>query len=240
MSIPTEIRLQIYRELFILKPRVTLVGEHVKGPVTFYNDRTFDTAILGVSKQIYTEAISVLYGETAWTLHVYLIFRGNTIHGPRIDGALHSLAGSKHFPYIRNCILDVQLFRGESHKDNTNFTGIDALRANVKILRRYLSRARGLREMKVIWRNYFNLDLTESRCRSLMPLDQLPITYKLCIAEVENTLEGSNRGLSYWPDGLKAFRVMLFARGNGGNHCIEWTAANKHGRIGWRLLNRTA
>lgn len=109
MSLPAELRLQIYRELFISKPRASRVGERVKGPITCYNDRTFHIAILEVSKKVHEEAISILYGETVWTLHVYLIFRGDKIHGSNVDCALHSLASSEQFPYLRTCILDVRL-----------------------------------------------------------------------------------------------------------------------------------
>lgn len=227
MSLPTELRLQIYRELFISKPRVSRLGRHVRGPVTFYNDRTFYTAVLEVSKQVHVEAISVLYGETAWTLHVYLIFRGNKIHGSNVDGALHSLARTKQFPYIRTCILDIRLFQGEVKETNTTFSGIEALRANVKIVRQVLSRAQGLKNIEISWRNYFNLDLTEPRCKSLEPLNQLPITYNLFIGKVESTTEGSNNDLTNWPDMLKAYRVMLFRGGYGDDGCIEWRAAKR-------------
>lgn len=210
MSLPTELRLQIYRELFISKPRVSRMGQRVRGPVTCYNDRTFHVAILEVNKQFHEEATSILYGESAWTLRIYLIFKENKIHGSSLDSALHSLTSSKQFSYIRTCILDVRLFRGESEENDTTFSDIDVLYANVKIVRQVLSRASGLIEIEVSWRNYFNLDLAEIRRRSLKPLDQLPIAYKLSIGKVNNTLEGSNNDLTYWPDMLKAFRVMLF------------------------------
>ena len=210
MSLPTELRLQIYRELFISTPRAFRVGERVKGPVMCYKDRTFHIAILEVSKKVHAEAISILHGETVWTLHVYLIFRGDKIHGSNMNYALHSLARSKQFPYIRICILDIQLFREKSEFHNITFSGVDVLRATVKIVCQILSRASGLREIEVSWRNYFNNDLAELRSKSLEPLGQLPITYKLSICKVKNTPEGSNSDLSFWPDMLKAFRVMLF------------------------------
>lgn len=43
--------------------------------------------------------------------------------------------------------------------------------------------------------------------------------YKLSIAKVNNTLEGSKNDLAYWPDMLKAFRVMLFS-GSIGNIAV--------------------
>lgn len=200
-----------------------------------YNSRTFHTKILEVSRKVHEEAIAVLYGETAWTLEIYLIFRGAKMHGSNIDDALHSLAHLKQFPYIHTCKLDVRLFRGDPKENNTTFSGIDSLRANVKLVRRILSRARGLKDIKVSWRNYFNLDLTEPRCRSLEPLDQLPITYKLSIGKVDNTVDASNSDLMSWPDMLKANRVMLFGRVHGENDCIPWTEAKWHGRVLWRL-----
>lgn len=215
------------------------MGQRARGPVTCYNDLTFHTAILEVSKKIHEEAISVLYGETAWTLHVYLIFRGDTLHGSNLDGALRCLAHSKQFPYIRTCILDVRLFRGKDTKENnTIFSGIDALRANIKIVRRVLSRVRGLENIEVSWRNYFILDLIGPRRRSLQPLEQLPIMYKISIGKVDNTSEGSRHHVTYWPDMLKAFRVMLF-RGGCWNVCVEWKAAKRHGRVLWRLNHST-
>lgn len=189
------------------------MGQCARGPITCHIDRTFRTAILEVSKKVHEEAVTILYGEPAWTLHVYLIFRGDKIHGSNVTSALHSLARSKQFPYIRTCILDVRLFRGESNENNSSFSGIEALRANVKIVCKVLSRACDLNHIEVSWRNYFNLDLTELRCRSLEPLDQLTTTYKLSIGRVENTREGSNNDVTYWPDMLKAFRVILFRRG---------------------------
>lgn len=211
MSLPTELRLQIYRELFKSKPRVSRMGQHVRGPVTLYSDRTFHAAILEVSKKIHEETISVLYGETTWTLHLYLIFKGDKIHGEYMDTALRSLACSRPFPYIRTCVLDIRIFREESSENSTTFSGTDTLRAKVKIICKILSRAHGLKEIEVSWRNYFNHDLTEPRCRSLEPLDRLPITYKLSVVKVLSTLEGSNKDLDDWPNMLKAYRVMLFS-----------------------------
>lgn len=186
------------------------MAQRVRRPVTCYIDRTFSIAILEVNKKVYEEAKSILYGETDWTLHIFLIFRGSKIHGSDVDSALHSLSRSNKFPYVRTCILDVRLFRGKSDENNTNFSGVDTLRANIKIVRQALSRARGLRCIEVSWRNYFNRDPAEPRCRSLEPLGQLPIKYKLTIGKVESTVERSDEDLTYWPDMLKAFRVMLF------------------------------
>ena len=228
MSLPTEIRLQIYRELFIPKPRTVRMGLFFKGPVMLYNSRTFHTRILEASKKIHGEAIAVLYGETAFSLQIYLIFRGTKMHGSNIEDALHSLARSKQFSYLHTCIVDVRLFRGEPKENNTTFSGVESLRANVKLVRRTLLRARSL-----IWRDYYNVDLTEPRCRSLEPLDQLPITYKLSISKVDNTVEALDRDLMFWPDTLKANRVMLFGRGYGENDCIQWTVPKWYGR--WRL-----
>ena len=182
------------------------MAQRVRRPVTCYIDRTFHTAILGVNKKVYEEAKSILYGETDWTLHIFLIFRGSKIHGSDVDSALHSLSRSDKFPYVRTCILDIRLFRGKSD----NFSGVSTLRANIKTVRQVLSRARGLRCIEVSWRSYFNRDPTEPRCRSLEPLGQLPIKYRLTIGKVEKTVERSDDDLSDWPDMLKAFRVMLF------------------------------
>lgn len=184
------------------------MGQHARCPVTCYNSRTFHTAMLAVSKKVYGEAKSVLYGETAWTLHISLIFRGDKIHGSDVESALHYLSHSKQFRYVRACILDIRLFRGQ--ESGNTFFGVDTLRANVKTVRRALLRAPGLREVEVWWRNYFIGDHAERRRRSLEPLDQLPIKYKLSIAKVENTFERSTSDLAYWPDMLKAFRVILF------------------------------
>ena len=236
MSLPTELRLQIYRELFISKARVSRIGHYDKNPVNCYIDRTFHTTILVVSKKVHAEAVSILYGGTAWTLHVYLIFKGDKMHGSNVDSALRSLACSKHFRYIRTCIVDVRLFRGESQEKSSTFSGIEALRANVKIVRQVLSHARSLRGFEVSWRNYFNEDLTEPRCRSLEPLDRMSITYKLSISKVENTPEGSSKDLTYWPDMLRAYRVMLFS---GKNNGIEWRLAKRHGRVMWKLNHST-
>ena len=237
MSLPTELRLNIYRELYISKPRAFRIGQHVRAPVMFYNDRTFHTAILGVSKQVHDEAFTVLYGENALALHVYIIFRGDMYFGSRLDAALDSLERSKHFPYIRTCILDIRLLRGEPKEDNTTFSVIDALRAQVKTVSRVLFRAHGLQRIEVSWRNYFNRDLAEPRCRSLEPLDQLPITYKLSIGKLENDVRGSYDS-TCWPDMLKAYRVMVFGRGcgeDGEDNRIEWRAAKRYGRLQWRL-----
>ena len=186
------------------------MGHHVRGPVTCYSYHTFHTAILEVGKKIHEEAKSILYGATACTLHIYLIFKGSKIHGSDMNSALYSLSRSKQFPYVRTCILDIRIFRGEPQEDNTNFSGVDTLRTNVKTVCQALSRAPGLSEIEVSWRSYFNIDVMESRCRSLEPLDQLPIKYKLSISKVENILERSDSDLSYWPEMLKAFRVLLF------------------------------
>ena len=217
VTLPPELRLQIYRELFVSKPkpRVWRLGHDLRGPVTCCNHRAFHTAILEVSQQIHYEAKTILYEETAWTLHIYLIFRGSTMHGYDLNGALHSLSRSKHFRYVQTCVLNIRLFRGESHENNTSFSGGDRLRANVNTVRHTLSRAPSLRGIEVSWRSYFDLDLTDSRCRSLEPLDQLPIKYKLSISQVENTLDRSNSDLSYWPDMLKSFRVTLFMAARG-------------------------
>ena len=211
MSLPTELRLYIYQELFYSKSREWGIA----GPVNFYSSRAFHTAILRVCKKIHEEAMSVLYKETKWTLHVYLIFRGDKHHGPDLDSALHSLACSKHLSCIRTCILNVRLFRGGAKENNTTFSNVRTLRSNVKIVRRFLSRATGLQRVEVFWRNYFNLDLYTPRCRSLEPLKQLPITYKLSTFPVHKTTEGSNSDLTDWPDLLKAYRVALFERGRG-------------------------
>ena len=208
MSLPTELRLQIYQEVFISKPRESRMGVRVSGPVTCYSNRTFDTAILLVSREVHREAISIFYGATVWKLHVYLIFEGDEIYGSDVASALCSLACSERFSYLRTCVLDVRLFRGKSKKNNAYFSGVDALRANIETARKILSRA-DLREIEVSWRNYCDHDLTELRCRSLEPLDKLPITYNLSINKVVNTLEGSDEDLTCWPDMLKAFRVML-------------------------------
>lgn len=242
MSLPTELRLQIYRELFIPKPRVSRMDHPVRGcggPVNCYNDRTFHTTILEVSNKVHEEAISILYGETAWALRVCLVFIGDKIHGTNVDTALRFVARSKHFPYIRSCVLDIRLFRGESKVTNTTFSGIEALRANVKIVRRVLLRARALREIQVSWRDYFNDDLTEQRCRSLEPLNGLPITYKLSIGKVKHTTQASNNDLAYWPDMLKAYRVMLFSGGCEKDNGIEWMPEKGHGRVLWRLKHST-
>ena len=217
VTLPRELRFQIYRELFVSKPkpRVWRMGHDVRGPVTCCNHRGFHTAILGVCREVHYEAKTILYEETAWTLHIYLIFRGSTMHGYDVNGALHSLSRSEHFRYVQTCVLNIILFRGESHENNTSFSGVERLRANVNTVRHTLSRAPSLREIEVSWRSYFNLDLTKSRCRSLEPLDQLPIKYKLSISQVENTLDRSNSELSYWPDMLKAFRVTLFMANRG-------------------------
>ena len=213
MTLPTELRLQIYRELFVSKPRIWRMGQQLRGPVTCYNGRTFHTAILGVSRKIYGEAKSVLYGDTTWTLHIYLIFIGSKIHGSDVDSALHSLSRSKEFRYVRACILDIRLFRGQEHSNR--FMGDHVLRANIKTVRQALLRAPALRDIEVSWRNYFSLDPTETRCRSLEPLDQLHIKYKLSIAKVVNTLERSKSDLADWPEMLKAFRVLLFRGASG-------------------------
>ena len=64
MTLPIELRLQIYRELFVsTKPRGWRMAQRVRRPVTCYIDRTFNTAILEVNKKIYEEAKSILYGE---------------------------------------------------------------------------------------------------------------------------------------------------------------------------------
>lgn len=202
MSLPTELRLQIYRELFISKPRESRLGGQVSGPMIYYNNCTFHTAILGVSRDVHREAISVFYGENAWKLHVYLIFKGDKIHRSDAASALRSLACTELFSHIRTCVLDVRIFRGESKKKNVFFSGVDALRANIKTVRKLLSRA-DLREIGVSWRNYCDYDLTEPRRRSLEPLDQLPITYKLSVKEVESTSRGSDKDLTSWPNVLK-------------------------------------
>ena len=178
------------------------MGEPVGGLMICYINSTFHTAILGASREVHREAISVFYGENYWKLHVYLIFEGDQIHGSDAASALRSLACTELFSYIRNCILDVRIFRGESKKNNIFFSGVDALRANIKTVSKILSRA-DLREIGVSWRNYCDYDLTEPRCKSLEPLDQLPVTYKLSVKAVENTLHGSDKDLTSWPNVLK-------------------------------------
>ena len=203
------------------------MGRRAGGPVTCYSDRTFHTAILEVSKKVHDEAISILYGEAAWKLHIYLIFWGNQIHGSNVDSALEYLARSKHFPYIRTCILDVRLFRRE--EKDTIFRSNDALRANINIVRGILLRAHGLRNIEVSWRNYFILDPFGPRCRTLEPLVHFPTSYKLSIFKVNDSAEISRNHLSYWPDMLKAFRVMLF-RGGYGDICVEERPAKSYWR----------
>ena len=61
--------------------------------------------------------------------------------------ALRSLACSKQFTYIHTCNLDVRLFRGELKENNTTFSGVDALRANIETVH-ILERA-DLREIEV-------------------------------------------------------------------------------------------
>ena len=231
-SLPTELRLKIYRELFIPKPRASRICQYTRDPVALYIDHTFHTALLGVSKKVHEEANSVLYGETVWTLHVYLIFRGDKYHGSNLDCALRSLKCSNHFPYIRNCVLDVRLFRDQSGERNTTFSGIDALHAHVQTVHRLLSRARGLRSIEVSWRDYANYNMTESVRRLLEPLQQLPTTYELFIGTVENDIGGLNES-SYWPNMLRAYRVMLFGRIYGENNRIAGKVAKSHGRVLW-------
>lgn len=213
MSLPTELRLQIYRELFISKPQKSRTGERVSGPISCYKNCTFHTAILGVSREITREAVSIFYGVNAWNLHVYLIFKGDKIHGSDKACALRSFACTELFSHIRTCILDVRIFRGESKKKNVFFSGADALRANIKTVRKILSRA-DLREIDLSWRNYCDYDLTEPRRRALEPLDQLPVTYKLSIREVENTTESSNKDLTSWPNVLTGSKNSLDAPRN--------------------------
>ena len=229
MTLPTELRLQIYRELFVLK-REPRLDQHVGGRIICCTYRTFYTAILEVSKKVHEEAKSILYGETACTLHIYLIFKGCKIHGSDVKSALHSLSRSEHFPYVRNCILDIRLFRGEAQENNTSFSGVDTLRANVKSVRQILFRAPGLKEIEVSWRSYFNLDLAEPRCRSLEPLDQLPVKYKLSVSKVEKTSECSDCDFYYWPNMLKAYRVVLFVG-------VELMVV--HMGVGWGLNRAT-
>ena len=227
MSIPLELRLEVYRELFSSNPRASRIGQNARGTVALYSDRTFYTAILGVNKKVHEEAVSVLYGETVWKLHVYLIFRGDKYHGSNLGDALHALTRSNHFHYIRTCSLDVRVLRDQSKKDTT-FHGTEMLRANVRLVSRFLSRACRLQEVEVSWRHYLDHDYNESVRKSFKPLEQLTTKSKLPIKTVGNDIDGSMDS-ACWPDMLKAYRVMLFARACGsGKETIEWRARENH------------
>ena len=126
LTLPTEIRLQIYAHL--LRPATTgyvyadrdadyisMVFNNV-GPFTLYRNRKFTTpAMLIVCKQIRRELDSVLEIDLQITLYIYIILNQEKvvkIGKGEFEEALAALRSSRYFLNIRHCIIDIRIVQG--------------------------------------------------------------------------------------------------------------------------------
>ena len=126
MTLPPEIRLQIYTHL--LRPATTghvyadrdadyipMIFNNV-GPFTLYRNRKLTApAMLMVCKQIHQELAAFLENDLQITLYIYVILNPEKViklKKGEFEEALTVLRNSKHFPRIRHRIIDIRIVQG--------------------------------------------------------------------------------------------------------------------------------
>jgi len=217
LTIPRELRLQIYKELINPDPGSTCMGPPTSGPVICYRNHGFTTKILGVCRSIHDEALSVLRKKIHSTLYIYLMFNGDQPRGSDarsdLGQALKALSNSKQLQNIQTCILDIRISRGKAHEDSSLAATLHVLSFTVEEIRWVLSDAPALQEIEVAWLDYLGADMDGVRSEALQPLIDLPAKYTLVIREDKDTEkrhQHSKRQIADWPDMLKPHRKLDF------------------------------
>lgn len=181
LSLPPEIRFQIYRELRSFNsPLIKAPSDEGIGYCSF----GFQSRILETSRQISYEAKEVFYGENYWTF-----FASQRIHFRSVLFKVEPMV--LILPFIRKAHIRFGMFHW-LFWESRGLTGCahgDVIKTNVKEICLVLLTAPGLRTVKIIWTETFTTWSTPrleelNSVRSLIsevlqPLVTLPTTSEL-------------------------------------------------------------
>lgn len=217
LTIPAEIRLQIYHELIIPHPGSTRLGPPTSGPIICYRNHSFHTGILRVCKNLHAEAIAEFLKEVHSTLYIYLVFNGDKPCGSDAKGhlgqALKTLANSDQLQNVRTCIIDIRISRPKAHERASIADISEVLSFTVEELQCILSDAPALQKVEVAWLNQLRKDMTRIRGEALQPLLNLPADYALVMGkdrEQDGRQPYPKWQIADWPEMLKPYRNLDF------------------------------
>ena len=225
-SLPTEIRIQIYRELISSTPKGIRIGPHDTGPVVVYSTNGFATSILRVCRKVHDEVKLILLKAIPVTLYIYLIYKGDKPYGSDVRNelgrALKSLSQSYQLKSCQYCVIDIRISQGtrEWQRANDHYDPQKLLNA-ISEIKRLLLDVPMLREVEVAWVDYLGLDMDRCRTDALKPLSDLPVGYALQIRghryEGEDEYDYAKRRewesrqqIADWPDLLKPYKMLDF------------------------------
>lgn len=235
LSLPPEIRFQIYRELRSLKSPI--IESSSKFPMGFscpfgYCSFGFHSRILETNRQISLEAKEVFYGENYWT---FFASERNFFSAMLFQMAPMELI----LPYIRKAHIRFSMFQWlywESCGRSISAFA-DLIKKNVREICLVLLKAPALRTVKIIWTETSTIHLTclptpgtvpESvqglMCEVLRPLIGLPTT---------SELQKSNIMVAYMKN-LKSERVPKMELEF--SECVDEVIALHRSRIVFRKL----
>ena len=214
LSLPVEIRFQIYRELRSLKSPTIKSPSTDEDNALGYCSFAFQSRILETASQISAEAKEVFYGENFWTF--FASHRNHHIFSIRPMVLI--------LPFIRKAHIRFAMFRWLLWESCGIFRSADGdkIRANVKEICELLLAAPNLRTVKIIWTETYILPPTKCwkctpRCsvrelilEVLRPLISLPLT-----SELQKSII-----MVAYRNGVKASEMELDF-----SECVDWVIA---------------
>ena len=173
LSLPVEIRLQIYQEFVI--PRTWSISRDQRGVHTrWLMSHNFSTSILQVCKTIYYEASIVLYKHSNSILFISTPL--NPKDGVHIKSSLERIAGSTQFQHFQKCVI--RLWWDSHIGGRLQKIHVDKVRAAMEETRHIFSEACALQHVDIRWQ----IDRTVLDWRAcLEPLFRKPKHYEFSL-----------------------------------------------------------
>ena len=185
LSLPAEIRLQIYRHLFVPTPaHDTMTFENV-GPVALHRSHSIaELSIFCVCKQVHSEVVDAWRKVLDTTLYIYVVLSLEIlaqVKEKEMEAALEAVVGNKLFCTARNCIIDIRLLQSNDVNWSGNYNFGDKFPPNLtthledtsRAIASTLSQMPSVTKIEVAWLRYVRPDPREAIQKILRPLRNL-------------------------------------------------------------------
>ncbi|MDI1485996.1 MAG: hypothetical protein OHK93_004185 [Ramalina farinacea] len=228
LSLPAEIRLQIYRHLFVPTPaHDTMTFENV-GPVALHCSHSIaELNILCVSKQVHSEVVDAWQKvlDTNTTLYIYVVLSLEIlaqIKEKEMEAALEAVVGNKLFCTAHSCIIDIRLLQSNDVNWSGSYDFGNKFPPNLTTyledtsgaIASTLSQMPSVTKIEVAWIRYVRPDPSEAIEKTLRPLRSLGRQLKFVERDaggffrLKHIFHSSSSERERWPHLMIPYRKM--------------------------------